>query len=408
MPLSITVSNPRPTYTSGSTITGTIAFTSSTPTTFQDIRISFIGVSKSKISKAKGAGAPSAAYRAKCVLVEKERILFTANDSFLPPGEYKYPFEFTFPEIVQEGRKWVEKSPYRSDANQPLPPCFAFEGADEERNLICNIEYRLEAQVTRPGKGLFTSRTPLIKEGTKLDFLPEHAISDAHQNEEIYRHQKDQLFNIRGALLLPENRGRSLSMSERFQGWLLPSQLPRFSFTATFSYPTRVIRGSPLNCFLEITPHMEDSSVVSEPEIILQSIYIYVISRTSARAAPSLMGSLSAEIEGKVDILSSTSLHLPVSGQINFSDILGPLALRHMDVSFRTFNIAQTYRLCADMVFSCAGKSNLFKVCGENFEVVGESLKEMKEVSFDRDRVIAAEEALPTYTLLDQGPFGRL
>ncbi|KAL4799598.1 hypothetical protein BDV19DRAFT_385366 [Aspergillus venezuelensis] len=412
MPLSITLTNPRSTYTGGSRITGVIKFTSCTPTTLQDIRVTFTGLSKSKISKAKGAGAPSATYSGKQVLFEKERILFTANGSVLPPGGYMYPFEFTFPEDVIGAKKWVEKVPFRSDANQPLPPTFAFKGGDEERKVICDIEYKLEAHVARPAGGLFSSRTPLFKEEINLNFLPDYAISDGHENDDLYHQRKDQLFTIRSALLLPENKGRSLTLQEKIQGWLLPSQLPRFSFSATFSYPTRVVQDSPLSCFLEITPHMEDSSIIHPPEINLQSINVYVISQTSARAAPSLMGSLSAEIGEKVEISSKASLHLPVSGQINFSDILGPLALRHMDVSFRTFNIARTYRLCANMVFSCAGKSNIFKVTGEEFEVVSDetemraSLKEQKEVSFDRGRIIAVEEALPTYTLFDQGPFG--
>ncbi|KAL4952932.1 hypothetical protein BDW69DRAFT_200438 [Aspergillus filifer] len=390
MPLSITLTNSHQTYTSGSTIKGTIEFTSSTPTHLQDIRILFTGISKSKISKRKGAGAPSATYRAKCILFERERILFTANGGVLPPGEYKYPFEFTFPQHVSEGRKWAEKVPFRSDASQPLPASFSFEGRDEKSNIIANIEYKIEAQVTRAQPGLFSTRAPLFKEEMKLDFLPDYAISDGHENDE---HPPP-----------PRKKGRSLSLQEKMQGWLLPSQLPRFSFTATFSYPTRVIQGLPLNCVLEIMPHMEDSSVVSEPEIILQSINIYVISQTSARAAPSLMGSLSAEIERNVEILSKTSLHLPVSGKMNLNKIRGPLTLRHTEVSFRTFNVARTYRLCAEMLFDCAGKRNLSKVSGEEFEVVsgdigiGNSGKKVEEMNLERAQAVAGEEALPAYT----------
>ncbi|KAL4945631.1 hypothetical protein BDV06DRAFT_230385 [Aspergillus oleicola] len=399
MPLTITLHNFRPHYTGGSTIQGTIKYTSSTPTDFQDIRVTFAGTSKSKISKSKGTGAPAATYRAKCTLFEKERILVTANGANLAPGQYEYPFEFSFPESVQEGgRKWVEKTPYRSDANQPLPPSFAFTGGNEERKVNCAIEYKIEAQVSKPQRSLFSSRGPLFREEVKFNFLPEHARSDGQEDAAVYRQSKDQLFNIRSALLLPENRGRSLSVQEKIQGWLIPSQLPRFSFTASFSYPTRVIQGAPLNCSLEITPHMEDSSVVNTPEILLQSISIYVIGQTAARAAPSIMGALFAEIDDKMEILSKTSLRMPMSlsGRIDLGDVFGPLALCHTDVSLRTFNIARTYRLCASMVFECAGKTGEFKVSGEEFQVFSSVIGSEKK-GFGLEMPLPEEDAPPVY-----------
>jgi hypothetical protein len=56
-------------------------------------------------------------------------------------------------------------------------------------------------------------------------------------------------------------------------------------------------------------------------------------------AAPSIMGAISAELEDRIEILSRTSLHMPVSGKMDLGMEFGPLMLRHTDVSFQTLNI---------------------------------------------------------------------
>jgi hypothetical protein len=105
---------------------------------------------------------------------------------------------------------------------------------------------------------------------------------------------------------------------------------------------------------------MEDSSVALAPEILLQSLSIYVVSETGARATPSLVGSMSAEIEEKIEVLSRTALGMPVTGTMDLAQVFGLLVLRHEIVSFATFNISRRYRLCASFVFECVGKTNEF------------------------------------------------
>jgi hypothetical protein len=198
-------------------------------------------------------------------------------------------------------------------------------------------------------------------------------------------------------LLLPENKGRSLSTGEKIHGWFAPGQLPRFSFTASFSCPTRAVSSAPVQCSLDITPHMEDSSVTSLPEIIMKSISITAISRTAARAAPSIMGAISAELEDRIEILSRTSLHMPVSGKVDLGIEFGPLMLRRTDVSFQTFNICRRYFLSVSIVLACAERTNEFKLTELPFEVVAKvERSEKKNPAFEFAE--ATEDVPPAYT----------
>ncbi|KAL4996452.1 hypothetical protein BDV10DRAFT_187107 [Aspergillus recurvatus] len=400
MPLTIHLDNHQSYYFGNETLRGCVTFDSPSVTHLQDIRVTFTGRSKARIQKVKGSGAPAASYRSKCILFEKEKILVNMNGEALEPGKHEWPFEFLFPTTAQSSVKWPEKHPFRSDTNHPLPPTFAIEAGDEARKVFCAIDYRIEASVTKPQRGLFPSSTPLFSEEVRLDFMPDFAVADIRESDqaaEIYRQQKEHIFNLRSRLLLPENRGRSLSVAEKIQDWFAPGQLPRFSFTASFLYPTRVVQSTPLQCSLDITPHMEDSSVISPPEIFIKSILITATSQTAARAAPSIMGAISAELEDKIEILSRTSLHMPVSDKVDLGLAFGPLLLRHTDVSFRTFNTCRTYRLCASVVFACAGKMNEFKVSDLPFEVVAKvERSEKKNLAFEF--VEPVEDAPPAYT----------
>ncbi|KAL4747417.1 hypothetical protein BDW72DRAFT_209657 [Aspergillus terricola var. indicus] len=400
MPLTIHLDNHKPCYFGDETICGRVIFESSSITSLRDIRVTFTGRSKARIRKVKGSGAPAANYRSNCILFEKEKILVQLNGEALPPGRHEWLFQFTFPTAARSSVKWPEKHPFRSDANQPLPPAFAIEAGDKARTVSCAIEYRIDAKAVKPQRGLFPSTRPLFSDEVRLSFMPDFAVADSCESDcaaEIYQQQKEQVFSIRSMLLVPENKGRSLSTGEKIQGWFAPGQLPRFSFTASFSYPTRVVHYTPVQCSLDIKPHMEDSSVTSPPEIIMKSISITAISQTAARAAPSVMGAISADLENKMEILSRTSLHMPVSGKVDLGMAFGPLVLRHTDVSFQTFNICRGYCFCVSIVLVCAGKTNEFKLTNLPFEVIAKlETSEKKNIAFELAEAI--EDAPPAYT----------
>jgi hypothetical protein len=379
MGLTINIPNQKTCYLGTDPVTGTVRFQTSTPIPLSAIKITFAARSKAKIQKVKGTGAPAATYRSKCILFEQERILRQhSTGENLPPGSYEWPFEFIFPNHVQPtasaSSRWPEKVPYRNDAGHMCPPSFALSTGDASRKLECWIDYRLEATVLKPAGGIFQSKkgAALYTETAKLNFLPALAksITPNDQESAVYRHEREQLFTIRSKLLHMENRGRTLKVSEKISSWLSPGQLPRFSFKATFRYPTRLIQAEPLTCSLDVTPFMEDSSVALAPEILLQSLNIYVVSETGARATPSLVGSMSAEIEEKIEVLSRTALGMPVSGTMDLAQVFGLLVLRHEIVSFATFNISRRYRLCASFVFECVGKTNEFSCPDLPIEII--------------------------------------
>ncbi|GLA32946.1 hypothetical protein AnigIFM63326_001592 [Aspergillus niger] len=400
MPITVSLVNQQQCYAGNDRIRGRVIFQCPTPTEIQDIRVTFSGRAKAKVQKTKGSAAPAASYRSKCILFEKERILWHPNGDTVAPDTYEWPFEFVFPSHVQAASsRWPETLPFRSDANHPLPPTFAAETHDSLRKLECTIEYRVHAQVFRPQRGILGRKSPLFSEVVQLNFLPLEARWDLKSTDSYpatYQQQKEQLFNIRSILLLPENKGRSLKVQEKIQSWLSPGQLPRFSFKASFSYPTRVIQSAPIPCFLDITPFMEDSSVISPPDIVMQSLSIVMVSQTAARAAPSLMGALSGQVDERIEILSRTSLGMRVMGKVDLAQAFGHLRIRHTDVSFRTFNISRTYRLCASFSFECAGKTSTFDVPDLPVELLANS-REPEKATQSFEGHVAEDSSPPPY-----------
>ncbi|KAB8077645.1 hypothetical protein BDV29DRAFT_45499 [Aspergillus leporis] len=370
MPVTVQLDNHLACYSGNEPLRGRVIFICPSPTEIQDVRVTFSGRAKAKLQKVKGSVAPSATYRSKCILFSQERILACANGE-LPRDTYEWPFEFVFPSHAQSHAKWPEKLPFRSDENHPLPPTFSAEVEDSLRRLECVIDYRIQAQVFKPQKALLGKKSALFNEVIRLDFLPSTAqFEPMDLTGNLFRHEQEQMFTVRSLLLLPENRGRNLKVQEKFQSWLSPKHLPRFDFRVSFEYPTRVIQASPLTCLLNIAPFEEGSSVTTFPEIVLQSASIAVLSRTAARAAPSLMGAISGEVDERIEILSKTSIGMPVLGQADLSKVFGPLVFKHSDVSFDTFNISRTYRLCAIFIFECAGKTLEFNAPELPFKIV--------------------------------------
>ncbi|KAL3473236.1 hypothetical protein BJX99DRAFT_234111 [Aspergillus californicus] len=411
MPLTIDLYDPQPCYYGDERITGRVIFQTTTPVDINEIRVTFSGTAKAKIQKVKGSGAPAANYRSKCLLFETGRTLWEKDDEPLSPGTYECPFDFVFPTHVQPSAmsKWPEQAPFRNDESHPLPPTFALEAADATRKLDCFVDYRLEAQVFKPQRGFMGSKAPLYSEVMTFNFMPSLAASNIAEDEPgnvTYRQQKEQLFTVRSKMLLMENKGRSLNLQERLHSWLLPSQLPRFSYKVLFTYPTRFTQAVPVVCSLDVTPFMEDSSVSLPPDILLQAVSLTIVSRTAARATPSLMGSMSAEIDERIEILSRRSLRKPVLGTMDLGDVFGPLTLRHTDISFGTFNIARTYRLCSSFVFECAGKTDELVLPDLPIDLIARSRDLSRDVSRDvKEEEVTGEaaqfpvqEALPCYT----------
>ncbi|KAF9894831.1 hypothetical protein FE257_004452 [Aspergillus nanangensis] len=364
MPLTIHLDDPLPLYSGSELIRGTVILECPNAIDIDDIRVIFSGRAKAKIQKVKGSAAPSASYTSKCDLFEKERILLHLGGGTLLPQTYEWGFQFEFPSTVSPPAScWPEKLPFRSDANHPLPPTFATKTQDSLRRLDCSIDYQIRAQVSKPQRGVF-GKSPFFDEQVRLPFVSAVARLDGRCDSvsPAYRHEEERLFTVRSLLLLPENRGRGLTFQERFQSWIFPGQLPKFDFQATFSYSTRVAQSAPLHCVLSITPLMEYSSVSVTPEILLQSLSISVISRTYARATSSFMGAMSGEVDERIEILSKSSVGMALSSQTNLGQAFGPLVFKKSDVSFSTFNICRSYRLCVSFLLECAGKTMEFSL----------------------------------------------
>ncbi|KAE8153502.1 hypothetical protein BDV25DRAFT_149268 [Aspergillus avenaceus] len=381
MPIDLHLENQVATYSGQEVLRGSVVFHNPHPIEFQDIRVTFRGRAKAKVQKKKGPAAIAATYRSKCVLFEQERILMDSDGAgTLPRDTYTWPFEFTFPSLVQSHARWPEKHPFRSDEHHPLPPSFAVEVADEVRKLDCLVEYRIEAQVFKPQKSFLGKKTPLLEEVVRLNFLPPAAqLARVEDLGTLFKHQREEMFTVRSLLLLPENRGRSLGFGEKVQSWLSPKQLPRFDFRVSFVYSTRVVQSSPIQCVFDIVPFLEQSSVTNHPDIVLQAVSMAVYSRTAARASPSLMGAIAGDVDERIEILSKTSLGMPVRGQLDFNQVFGPMMFKHSDVSFATFNMARTYRLSVSATFECAGKTMEFNATDLGLEIVSSISPPVKE-----------------------------
>jgi hypothetical protein len=144
---------------------------------------------------------------------------------------------------------------------------------------------------------------------------------------------------------------------------------------------------------------MEDSSVSLPPVILMQSLHITLVSKTSARSGPSLMGSLSGEVDQRTKILSRASLDMAVSGMIDLTEKFGSLIFPPTDVSFGTFNVARTYRLCVVGRFECVGKVFDFQVPDLPVNITpGNNGARIQD-----PECILDDEILPSYTAFTPG-----
>lgn len=404
MSLTICLDNQPPQYSGNETLRGQVTLQCFKPIEVNEIRLTFSGVSEAKVQKVKGSVAPAGSYRSKCVLFEKDRVLAHPDGQFFNTGTYSWPFELQFPSHAEPRTKasnWAEATSFRSDENHPLPPTFAAKCEDALRKLDCTIAYRIHAQAFKPA-GFMGKRSPYASEVLPLQFMPplgKADVLDVENPERTSRHQKEQIFQLRSMLLLQEYRGRTLGIQKRLRSWFSPGQLPRFSFRVSFSCPTRMAQSTPLSCLLEITPLMEDSSVSLPPVILMQSLHITLVSRTSARSGPSLMGSLFGEVDERIEILSRASLDMAVSGMIDLTEKFGSLIFRPTDVSFGTFNVARTYRLCVVGRFECVGKVFDFQVPDLPVNITpGNNGARIQ----DPERILN-DEILPSYTAFTPG-----
>lgn len=111
------------------------------------------------------------------------------------------------------------------------------------------------------------------------------------------------------------------------------------------------------------------------------------------------MGSLSGEVDERLEILSGASLDMAVSGMIDLTEKFGSLIFRPTDVSFGTFNVARTYRLCVVGRFECAGQVFDFQVPDLPVKITPGNNGARIE---DSERVLN-DEILPSYTAFTPG-----
>ncbi|KAJ5279993.1 hypothetical protein N7478_005365 [Penicillium angulare] len=401
MSLTISLDSQLTQYSGNETICGRVNLQCFKPIEIEEVKLTFSGLAEAKVQKTKGSAAPSVGYRSKCVLFEKDRILAHQGGQQMAIGSYSWPFELTFPSHVQpeiKPSKWPVIPPFRNDANHPLPPTFSIETSDSLRRLVCSIGYHIHAQVFKPSSGFMGKPSPFISEVLALQFIPpinKADMVDVENFSHMSYHQQEHVFSIQSMHLLQEYKGRSLGVQEKLRSWFSPRQLPRFNFSVSFSYPTRAAQSTPLHCNLTVAPRMEDSSVSSPPVILMQSLHITLVSRTYARSGPSLMGSMSGEVDERMEILSRTSLNMAMSGMIDLTETFGPLVFRPIDVSFGTFNISRMYRLCVSGQFECAGKMSKFQALDLPIDIIPRS---QRNATVSQGPEPPIDDNLPSYT----------
>ncbi|OQE16464.1 hypothetical protein PENSTE_c024G08270 [Penicillium steckii] len=402
MSLKISLQNELPQYSGNESISGIVTLQCFKPLEVEEVKLTFTGLAEAKIQKVKGSAGPSGSYRSKCVLFETDRLLAHTTGQPFDTGTYSWPFEFVFPSNVEpqpRETKWPVTAPFRSDSKHPLPPTFATKVEDASRRLKCSIGYQIHAQVFKPSSGFMKSTSEFLSDTVWLQFRPPSSkfdMLDAENYDRIVRQHKEQVFHLRSMLLYQEHRSKALGLQEKFSSWLNPNRLPQFSFKASFSYPARVDQSLPLSCFLDIIPLMGDSSVSSPPVILLQSLHITLISRTSARSGPSIMGKMSGEVDERLVILSTSSLNMMVSGAVDLTAKFGPLVFRPTHVSFGTYNISRTYRLCVSAQFECVGKAVEFQAPDMPVEIIPQTQGNENRArgSFD----LSNNDSPPVYT----------
>ncbi|KAL8799255.1 MAG: hypothetical protein Q9182_006022 [Xanthomendoza sp. 2 TL-2023] len=306
-----------------------------------------------------------------------------------PPHEWR--FEFRFPEHCEaSGLNQFKSSSeiFNDDRHQPLPASFNhvasnFIGADVD----AFVRYELEAALVTPPGTRGNIETVKL-----LTFKTQRGEQDPDPNMFF----ASQTSVVQSLYLSPEYQRRLPTFKEKLKAGIHGSKLPKAQHMLKALLPTVGVIGQRVPLALGVTYDEDHSTTPSAPPVFLRDIKVQLVSTTTVRC-------ISESIWSSSDVIESNQEPLPLSEQ-DFRDLnieltdrmdlgermnlkivarqaYGSLMWAPLVPTFKTFNIARSYRLVVSVVTECGKKKSHAVFTCPNFLLMAEDYSPLGELS---------------------------
>jgi hypothetical protein len=274
--LQITVADPKPVYTAGDTIKGQVILFSPRDEAIGKVAICFTGRGKTKLTRSRGNS--RAVYRGRAPLFRQVLVLYQ-NHYTHKAGQYAWDFQFTVPARTDptltegtwkgDGAVWL-----RTGVAHELPPTFQYYHNGSRNQGM--VEYKLEAEMLRHNPSIFNSKVEAERNITYTPPPPPGGL-------EFRLFLREEQYEARTLLLLPERAQGSLTVMEKFHSLFNRAMLPSATFKIRLIYPTYSYPGCRIPLKLAIV-HMETSAGIPTPAVTLTSLSIKITSQYGFRS----------------------------------------------------------------------------------------------------------------------------
>lgn len=331
--------------------------TESNPELFGPLELSvkFHGRCKSKVWKQ--SGQTTHIYRGRTPLFSKVVKIYDDSYKTKPNEPHHFPFELYFPEVSSNtGIFWDEDPRFAHKPGDPLPPSFSNAYRGFANHYESFVEYRVGVNVNMPRLQLIIAKPekydePLVKyDRPRLPAPIRESLRPIRGREEV-----------QNEFLLPE-ADRPSGFRQKSKAFFSTNFYPTYGFHWTITGPHHLYLGQPLAFEVNIKP-IESSTAVLIPEVKLQHFGVEIKAVTQVRAERQLFSSPEAHSdEIKISMRGMLDDAGPFSKANDWTKIVNTRELRDVCSSFKTYNIAQTYKMRIRGAFTLAEKVKEFDI----------------------------------------------
>ena len=360
-PLAIVVSagsGPLHIVTSGQIISGKVTFANKQDHPAGIVTVSLVGKTKTTFNKGRSV------YYGSATLFNLSE---TLHDGTLPPKDYEWPFEFTFPEVTAgEKKKWLDTPPYQVAEGHALPPSMMFDSKDFERDSGKGaIVYMLEAKFSKSSKSSIFSSAERAE--VALYYIPYRKLETPAPKVGLVGKES---ITCSSKLLGPAG--------EKPKGLFKRLKVPCSVFEVAITAPQTIYVGAPIPITLLLTHDLQKSTAPQAPTVKLTSCVVSLI-RTMHAAGKAVF-----EDDGQFSImeilLKKEKLDIPLSESQNLSELLSlPNFETKHGMSFSTYNIAQTFKFMVKLTLECADKTFWTELRSRNILILSPFTKDLVE-----------------------------
>jgi len=351
-------SGPIPIVASGQTISGKVAFLNKQDRPAGIVTIALVGKTKTTFNKGRSV------YYGSASLFNLSKQL---HDGPLPPKQYEWHFDFTFPEVTAGNKeKWLNTPPYLATEGHALPPSMMFDSKDFERDSGKGaVIYMLEARFSKTSKPSMFSSTESAD--LTLYYIPYRKLETPAPRISIIGKES---FTCSSKLLGPPG--------EKPKGFFKRIKTPCSVFEVAITAPSTVYVGAPLPITLLLTHDLQNSTASQVPAVKLTSCTVSLI-RTMHAAGKAVF-----EDDGQFSIIELLSkkenLEIQLSESQNLSQLFAiPSFETKYGMSFGTYNIAQTFKIIVKVTLECADKTFWTELRSRNIQILSPFTKELLE-----------------------------